>query len=293
MPDLLLRATAANGAIRAVAVLTTDLVNDAMRRHGTSYTASAALGKALTGGVLLASTLLKEIGVLNISINGRGPLGPIHVDAWAGGTVRGYLANPGVEIRLTDDGRLDVGAGVGTAGTLSVTHDIGRGHPYTGTVELVTGELGDDFTHYLATSMQTRSAVSLGFLLDKEGKASVAGGFIVQLMPSAVDELAERIEATLQSLPSFSRLYREAGNLEGVLAAALQGFSVELHPTDEMPVFACPCSMDRVLRAIATLGAAEIQDMMAQEQETEVHCKYCNTRYEVTHAQLAQLLDLA
>ena len=293
MPDLLLRATAANGAIRAVAALTTDLVNDAMTRHRTSYTASAALGRALTGGVLMASALLKEIGVLNISINGRGPLGPIHVDAWAGGTVRGYLGNPEVEIRLTEEGRLDVGAGVGTEGILSITHDTGKGHPYTGTVELVSGELGDDFTHYLATSMQTRSAVSLGFMLDKEGKASVAGGFLVQLMPSAVDELAERIEGTLQSLPSFSRLYREAGSLEGVLEAALQGFSVELLPTDEVPNFACPCSMERVLRAIATLGPDEIQDMMAQEEATEVHCKYCNTRYEVSHAQLGKLLEKA
>jgi molecular chaperone Hsp33 len=290
MPDRVIIATAGNGQIRAVAAFTTDLVNEAARRHATSPTASAALGKALTGGLLLSAATMKGTGRLTIRIMGQGPLGLILVDAGANGTVRGYVSHPEVDLAPTPQGTIDVGGAVGQSGTMSITHDTGLGHPYTGTVALQSGQLGDDFTHYLATSMQVPSAVSLGIFVEPSGHIEVAGGLLVQLMPNAGDEIAWRLEQTLNRLPSFTQLARQYHTLEAILAAALEGFAVEILQVDGTVRFECPCSPERVLRAIASLGEAEIRDMIEVEGQAEVRCHFCNERYLVTREQLVELL---
>lgn len=293
MSDRLIKATAANGQIRAVAAFTTDLVNEARRRHHTQPTATAALGKALTAALLLSSSTMKGAGRMTIRIIGNGPLGIILVDASGDSTVRGYVSHPEVDLPPTPQGRLDVGGAVGQSGTLSITHDTGLGRPYTGTVELVSGELGDDFTHYLATSMQTPSAVSLGIFVEGNGTVETAGGLLLQLMPNAGDEIAWRLEQTLLRLPSFTELTRQYHTLEGILGAALEGFAVDILHTDESVRFECPCSLERVMRAIASLGEAEIQDMIETEGKAEVTCHFCNEQYQVSREQLQELVDTA
>lgn len=292
MPDILVKATAADGLIRAVAAFTTDMVNEAQRRHTTSPTATAALGKALSAGLLLSSATMKDDRAsLTIRVMGGGPLGLILVDARPTGAVRGYVSRPDTHLPPTPQGTLDVGGAVGRSGTLVITHDNGLGgQPYTGTVELVSGELGDDFAHYMATSMQTPSAVSLGIFVQPSGEVEVAGGLLVQLMPNAGDEIAERLEETLKQLPSFTQLARQYGSLDKILQAALSGFAVEILHTDETVRFECPCSTERVMRAIAALGPNEIREMIEEQGQAEATCHFCNEQYVVSREQLEGLL---
>lgn len=291
MPDSMLVAMAGHYQIRAVAAFTTGLAEEARRRHQTSPTASAALGKALTAGLLLSAAGMKGVGRLTIRVMGDGPLGPILVDAGADGTVRGYLAHPEVHLAPTERGTLDVGGAVGRHGTLSVTHDTGRGHPYTGTVQLVSGELGEDFAHYMAHSMQIPSALSLGIFIGPTGEVESAGGLLVQLLPGAGDEVAWRLEQTVQQLPSFTQLMHQVDSLEEVLAAALEGFAVEILGTDSRIRFECPCSTERVLRVIASLGEAEIRSMIEEDGQAEVRCHFCNQVYLISRDQLLQLVE--
>ncbi|HEY9855242.1 MAG TPA: Hsp33 family molecular chaperone HslO [Stenomitos sp.] len=290
MSDSLVKATAGDGRIRALAAFTTDLVNEARRRHDTTPTATAALGKAMTAGLLLSAATMKERGRLTIRILGNGPLGPLLIDAGADGTVRGYVSHPEVNLPPTPQGTIDVGGAVGHEGTLAVTHDHSLGNPYTGTVELVSGEIGDDFAMYMAKSMQVPSALSLGIFVEPSGEVEVAGGLLIQLMPDAGDEIAWRVEQTMSRLPSFTQLARQYHTLDKILAAALEGFSLEILQTDETIRFECPCSTERVMRAIASLGETEIRSMIDEEGQAEVRCHFCNEQYLIGKAQLEELL---
>ena len=283
-----MKATAAGGRIRAVAVRTTDLVEEARKRHEMAPTAAAALGKALTGSLLLASTVRKT-GRLNVRIAGGGPIGGIFVDAGTDGTVRGYVGNAGLDLPPRANGHLDVGSAVGREGTLSVTYDVGT-KPYAGTVSLVSGELGEDFTAYLGKSEQIPSAVSLGVWVDKNGVQS-AGGFIVQLMPDAGDEIAERLEQSVMNAPFFTEMEMKKMPLTRILETVLQGFAVEILQ-DDMPVkFSCHCDEERVLNAIRLLGEAEIRDMIQVDGQAEVRCHFCNEQYIVPKDELERLVS--
>lgn len=285
--DHLVKATAAGGRIRAVAIRTSDLAEEARERHEMSPTAGAALAKAMTGGLLLASTLRKS-GRLNVRIGGGGPIGGLIVDAGSDGTVRGYVGNPILEMPPRLDGQLNVGAAVGRDGFLTVTYDVGK-RPYTGTVELVSGELAEDFTAYMARSEQIPSAVSLGVFVE-QGKIVSAGGLLVQLLPEAGDEIAERLEQTIRNLPSFTAMNREHLSLVQVLEKALEGFAVEILQDDQEVRFSCHCDSDRVLSAIKMLGEDEIRDMIATDGKAEVRCHFCNTKYEVSREELERLV---
>ncbi len=287
--DHLIKATAAGGRIRAVAIRTTDLAEEARRRHDLSPTAAAALGKAMTGALLLSATLRKS-GRLNVRIGGKGPLGGLLIDAGTDGSVRGYCGNPQLDLPLRADGLLNVGAAVGRDGFLSVTYDLGR-RPYTGTVALVSGELGDDFTAYLAHSEQIPSAVSLGIFVEN-GRVCSAGGILVQLMPDAGDEIAERLEQTVLTMPTFTALDRERVGLVQILERALAGFKVDILQEDQDVYFACRCDHKRVLDAIRILGPEEIQDMIAKDGQAEVRCHFCNTLYQIDRSQLEAMLNL-
>ncbi|HEY9724173.1 MAG TPA: Hsp33 family molecular chaperone HslO [Oscillatoriaceae cyanobacterium] len=288
MQDHLVRATAAGGRIRAVAIRTTGLVDEARRRHQTAPTATAALGKALTGGLLLASTLRKS-GRLNVRVVGNGPLGGIFVDAGTDGTVRGYVGNPALDLPPRENGHLDVGGAVGHSGTLSVTYDLGM-RPYTGTVALVSGELGEDFTSYLGNSEQIPSAVSLGIFVE-HGEVKSAGGYLVQLMPNAGDEIAERLEQTVMDVPFFTEMEMKRMPLRDILGQVLRGFNVEILGEDQPVRFACHCNDERVLGAIRMLGEAEIRDMIAVDGKAEVRCHFCNQLYLIQRDQLERLVS--
>ncbi|MEB3327729.1 MAG: Hsp33 family molecular chaperone HslO [Candidatus Sericytochromatia bacterium] len=286
--DHLVKATAAGGRIRAVAIRSTDLAEEARCRHDLSPTAAAAMGKAMTGTLLLAATLRKS-GRLNMRLVGGGPLGGIFVDAGTDGTVRGYVGNPAVELAPRPDGHLDVGGAVGRDGFLSVTYDLGR-RPYTGTVALTSGEVADDITAYLAHSEQIPSAVSLGIYVD-HGRVVSAGGLLVQLLPEAGDEIAERLEQAIRALPSFSEMDQAHLSLVQVLERALEGFAVEILQEDLGVRFACHCDLERVLNALRMLGAEELQDMIATDGCAEVRCHFCGQRYQVSREQLEALIS--
>ncbi|MEB3220520.1 MAG: Hsp33 family molecular chaperone HslO [Candidatus Sericytochromatia bacterium] len=287
MRDHLVKATAAGGRIRAVAIRTTDLAEEARVRHDLSSTAAAAMGKAMTGTLLLAATLRKS-GRLNMRLGGGGPIGGIFVDAGTDGTVRGYVGNPAVELPPRSDGHFDVGGAVGRRGTLSVTYDLGR-RPYTGTVALTSGEIADDITAYLAHSEQIPSAVSLGIYVE-HGRVVSAGGLLVQLLPDAGDEIAERLEQAIQSLPPFSEMAQAHLSLVQVLERALEGFNVEILQEDLGVRFNCHCDLDRVLNALRLLGPDELRDMIVTDGRAEVRCHFCNERYEVDREQLEGLV---
>lgn len=288
--DELIKATAAGGRIRAVAIRTTDLADEARRRHDMSPTAAAALGKALTGGLLLAATLRKE-GRLNVRIFASGqsmPIGGIFVDAGSDGTVRGYVGNASLELPPREDGQLDVGAAVGHEGFLSVTYDLGVSRNYTGTVELVSGELAEDFTAYLANSEQIPSAMMLGLHAGPDGITS-ASGLLVQLLPNAGDEIAERLEQTLLSMPSLTALQKQGAAPADWLKQALSGFQVEILETKPVR-FACGCSRTRVLDALRVLGPDELKDMIATDGRAEARCHFCAEAYEVSREELSALV---
>lgn len=286
--DHLVKATAAGGRIRAVAIRTSDLADEARERHEMGLTAAAALAKAMTGTLLLASTLRKS-GRLNVRIGGGGPIGGIIVDAGTDGTVRGYVGNALVDLPPRPDGNLDVGGAVGREGFLTVTYDMGK-RPYTGTVEMVSGELGDDFTAYLARSEQIPSAVSLGVYAE-HGRIVSAGGLLVQLLPEAGDEIAERLEQTIRNMPSFTAMNREHMSLVQVLERALEGFAVDILEEDHEVRFSCHCDNERVLAAIRLLGEEEIRDMIATDGRAEVRCHFCGQKYVISREELERLVS--
>lgn len=288
MTDHLVKATAAGGRIRAVAIRTTDLAEEARKRHEMAPTAAAALGKALTGSLLLAATLRKS-GRLNVRIAGGGPIGGIFVDAGTDGTVRGYVGDPTVDLPLRENEHLDVGGVVGRDGLLSVTYDLGV-RPYAGTVKLVSGELGEDFAAYLGKSEQIPSAVSLGIWVDK-GVVKSAGGFIVQLMPDAGDEIAERLEQTIMNAPFFTEMEMKKMPLSKILERVLEGFAVEILQEDQEVRFSCHCDSERVLNAIRLLGEDEIRDMIETDGKAEVRCHFCNEQYLVSKGELERLVS--
>lgn len=286
----LVKVTAGGGRVRALCTFTSLLVEAARQRHETSPIATAALGKALTGGLLLSSALMKGEGRLTIRIVGGGPIGGIIVDAGADGSVRGYVGRPDLYLSSGDKAIVDVGAAIGREGFLYVTHDSGPGHPYTGVVQLVSGELGEDFTHYLATSEQIPAAVSLGIFINRDGSVASAGGLMAQLLPDAGDEIAWRLEQTIRALPGFSELMGRCSTPEAVIREALAGFQIDSISHHEVE-FQCRCSREKVMAAIASLGEREIEAMIAEDGKAEVRCHFCSEKYHVSDAQLRELIQ--
>lgn len=285
MRDRLITASAAGGLIRAVAAVTTALTDEARVRHHTSPTATVALGRALTGAALLAAAQHQQPGRITLRILGDGPLGAIVVDANPDGTVRGYLKNPEVDLPLTADGQFNVKGAVGSHGHLHVTGSQGAS-----TTELVSGEIGGDLTHYLASSAQIPSAVMLGVYINQDESVRVAGGVIVQLKPGAGEEIAERLENTLIHVPTFTELAGEGLNLENILQRVLDGFRVELQTEVDLH-FSCRCSHAKVLDALAMIDPGQIRTMIEEDEGAEVTCHFCGDRYQLTRDQLEGLLE--
>lgn len=287
MSDYLVKALAYDGQVRVYAVRTTDTVAEAQRRHQTWRTASAALGRAMTAGVMMGA-MLKGDEKLTIKIEGDGPLGHILVDSNATGDVRGYVNNPRVDFESNEHGKLDVKRAVGTSGSLTVVKDIGLRDYFTGQVPLVSGELGEDFTYYFVTSEQVPSSVGVGVLVNPDDTILAAGGFILQLMPGTEDETITKIEESLKMIPPISKLIEAGLTPEEILDKLFGKENVKVLET--MPVqFECTCSKERFGDAIISLGKEEITDMIETEGMAEAHCHFCNERYLFSKEELEAL----
>lgn len=291
MADQLIRATAAEGGIRAVGAIATRLTEEARQRHKLSYVATAALGRTMTAGLLMASSMKRTGSRVNVRVKGDGPLGGILVDAGLDGTVRGYVGNPSVELPPNAKGKLDVGGAVGS-GYLYVVRDIGRGYPYSSTVELVSGEIGDDVAHYLVNSEQTPSALVLGVFVEAAG-VTAAGGLLIQVLPKAArdEALVETLESRVAGLAGFTPLLQAGKTLPEIFDDLLGDMGLEIFSERQMLRFHCGCSFDRVLGALKILGEAELQDMIIKDDGAEATCDFCGNVYQASSDQLAQLIS--
>jgi len=292
MADQLIRSTAAAGGIRAVGVITTRLTEEARRRHKLSYVATAALGRTMSAGLLLASNMKREGSRVNIRVKGKGPLGGILIDAGLDGTVRGYVDNPGVELPPNERGKLDVGGAVGHDGYLYVVRDVGYGYPYSSTVELVSGEIGDDIAHYLVTSEQTPSALVVGVFVGAEG-VTADGGILIQVLPKAArdEALVQTLESRVAKLSGFTPLLQADKTLPEILEQLLGDMDLVILPEIQLVRFHCGCSFDRVLGALKMLGEAELQDMIEKDNGAEATCHFCGEVYQASSHHLAQLIE--
>jgi molecular chaperone Hsp33 len=287
MKDYLVKALGYNGQVRAYAVSSTEMVGEAQRRHGTWPTASAALGRAMTAGVMMGA-MLKGDDKLTIKIEGGGPIGAILVDCNAKGEARGYVTNPQTHFELNEHGKLDVRRAVGTEGMLTVVKDLGLRDFFTGQTPIVSGELGEDFTYYLVTSEQVPSSVGVGVLVNPDNTILAAGGFILQLMPGTEEETISQIEERLKVIPPISKLIQNGLTPEEILEELLGKGNVQI--LEKMPVkFQCQCSKERIADAIVSLGTEEIQDMIEKEGSAEAQCHFCNEVYRFSKEELIEL----
>lgn len=289
--DYLVKALAFDNKVRAYAAKTTDTVGEAQKRHQTWPTASAALGRSMTAGVILGS-MLKGDAKLTVKVEGGGPIGAILVDSNAKGEVRGYVTNPQTHFDLNDKGKLDVARAVGTDGNLTIVKDIGMKDHFSGQVPIVSGELGEDFTYYLVTSEQVPSSVGVGVLVNPDNTILAAGGFIIQLLPGTDDETIATIEERLNTIEPISKLIQRGLSPEEILNEVLGEGNVRI--LEKQPVaFKCQCSKERIENAIISLGKGEIQAMIEEEGQAEAQCHFCNEQYVLSREDLENLLQEA
>ncbi|MCQ2499995.1 MAG: Hsp33 family molecular chaperone HslO [Lachnospiraceae bacterium] len=290
--DYIVRATAANGQIRAFAATTRNLVEEARSRHNTSPVATAALGRLMTGAVMMGVMMKGDRDLLTLQIVGDGPLQGITVTADAKGTVKGYVENPMVLIPANSIGKLDVRGAVGN-GSLTVIRDLGLKEPYVGRIDLPSGEIAEDLTYYFAVSEQVPSTCGLGVLMNKEdATVKQAGGFIVQLMPGTADEVIDKLEQNLSGIQSVTTMLEAGDTPEQILEHLLGNMDLEI--LDTIPAsFCCNCSWERVSRALISLGQKELQNLIDEGQPVELLCHFCNEAYTFTVDDLKEMLKVA
>ncbi len=288
MRDYMIRGTAAGEKIRAVATVTTQMVEDARIRHATSATATAALGRSLTAALLLGAGLKAGQSVM-LRVLGNGPIGAIIAQADAEGRVRGYATNPHADLPETARRKLDVGGLVGRRGTLHVTRDLGMRSPYHGSAPLVSGEIAEDLAAYLASSEQIPSVVALGVLVDRDLHVLASGGLCVQALPGASADVVADLEARARRLPPITQLVAEGCTPEEILAAALGGMDSSIGATSPV-VFQCRCSRRRVEEMLCGLGVEELEALLAQEGRAEVTCRFCGDRYLLERPEVEALI---
>lgn len=287
--DRLIRGTALNGKVRAFAVRTTELVEELRRRHDTYPTATAAMGRTVTAAAMMGA-MLKGSEKLSIMVKGNGPIGQIVAESNALGEVRGYVHNPHIHLPSNSMGKLDVAGAVGTEGFIDVIKDLGMKEPYRGSIPIISGELGDDFTYYFAVSEQTPAAVGLGVLVDTDESVIVAGGFIVQLLPGLTDAEITEIEKAVGAMPSVTALLDQGLEPEEMLRYLLPDAVV----MDELDInFACQCSRERVEQTLVSLGRDELERLIAEDEQAEVVCHFCNEAYVFNKDDLQVILEQA
>ena len=288
MKDYIVRATAANSQIRAFAATTRNVVETARAAHNTSPVATAALGRLLTAGAMMGSMMKNDSDMLTIQIKCNGPIQGLTVTADVKGNVKGYVENPNVMLPPSKKGKLDVAAAL-DLGVLSVIKDMVLKEPYVGQTILTTSEIAEDLTYYFATSEQVPSSVGLGVLMEKDNTVKQAGGFIVHVMPFVEDAVVDKLEANIAKIDSVTSMLDQGYTPEKILETVLEGMDVEF--TDTMSTeFTCNCSKERVEKALISIGRKDIQEMINDGKEIEMHCHFCNTSYQFTVDELKEIL---
>ena len=277
MSDYIVRATAANSSIRAFAITSKNMVEEARVHHNTSPIMTAALGRLLTGGAMMGTMMKGEKDLLTLQIQCSGPAKGLTVTADAFGHVKGFALNPVVDLPPNAQGHLNVGGAL-DLGILSVIKDMGLKEPYVGQCQLQTGEIAEDLTYYFATSEQIPSAVGLGVLMNKDNTVKQAGGFILQLMPFTPDDVIEKLEKRISEIDSVTMMLERGLSPEGILEEILGEFGVEV--TDTLPTaFVCDCSKEKVSRALATISKKDMDSIINDGESIEVKCQFCNKAY--------------
>ncbi|GFO68713.1 33 kDa chaperonin [Geomonas limicola] len=285
--DYLVRIITKSGNVRALACLTTDLVEDICKRHGTLPTASAALGRALTAGTLMGA-FLKTGQRVALRFEGNGPLKKIIVEADSNGSVRGYVGNPEVNLQKPD-GSLDVPGAIGRAGFLTVAKDLGMREPYSGTVQLYTSQVAQDLALYLVESEQIPSAVGLAEYVEPTGEVAVSGGVLIQAVPPVDTDVVEKLMARIEQLPQLSVLLREGKTPEEILELLFAGIPYDVLEKRELG-FACSCSRERIERVLISMGREELASLREEQHGAEVTCEFCGQRYSFSEADLVGLI---
>ena len=289
MKDYIVSAMAAGEQIRAFACTTRELVEHARSIHNTSPVMSAALGRMLTAAAMMGSMMKGEKDILTLQIKSDGPAGGITVTADSEANVKGYANEPNVIIPAKPNGKLDVSGAIGP-GVLRVIKDMGLKDPYVGEVALQTGEIAEDLTYYYAASEQVPSSVGLGVLMNRDNTVRQAGGFIIQLMPFATDEVIGILEENLKSLDSVTNMLDGGDTPETMLSKVLKGLDIEFTGTKSCE-YKCNCSRERLERVMLSLGKKELDEMIKEGKPVEVECHFCNTKYVFTPEELANLME--
>ncbi len=289
MRDQLVRAISKDGLIKVSAVSTRDLTERARQIHKTLPVATAALGRLLAGASMMGNALKEEAASLTLQIKGGGPLGTLLAVSDHEGNVRGTVENPAVDIPLREDGKLDVGTAVGNQGTLTVIRDLRMKEPYVGSVGLLWGEIAEDIALYFVESEQIPTACGLGVLVDRDQSVLSAGGYLVQLLPGAGEETAERLEASLRAAGPVTELLKADPDPEALLRAALPGLALEV--LEKRPIaYRCDCSRERMERALISLGREELRAMIDEQGSAELTCRFCDNVQRFSREELEALL---
>lgn len=290
--DEIVRAISADGFVKIAAADTRVIAERARNIHMTLPVATAALGRTMTATALIGNTLKGNGASVTVRINGGGPIGSIIVVSDPEGNVRGYVQNAAVRLPLREDGKLDVGGAVGKEGMLTVIKDIGMREPYVGSVQLVSGEIAEDFTLYFAESEQTASAVALGVLVDTDQSVLASGGYIAQLMPGAPDEVIDRLEQNVKNAGAITTMLSSGMSAEDVINKVLDGLSPRILEHDPIE-YRCACSRDKVIGALLGMGKDELTEMADEGKDAEITCQFCDTIYKFSPAEIRSLVAKA
>lgn len=289
MNDYLVRGMTMDGFVKAVAIRSTQLVRRGAEIHKTSPNATAAFGRALTAASMMGNMQKKENGSMTLQIKGGGPIGGIVCVSDPVGNVRGYVLEPNVPLVEKYPGKLDVGATVGTNGTLTVIRDLQMKEPYVGSVELISGEIGDDVTAYFAQSEQTPTACALGVLIDTDTSVKVAGGYLLQLLPGAPDDVIDRLEQGIQRAGAVTAMLEQGMTPEDILGQVCGDLGIVFMETTEVG-YQCYCSRERVTAALISLGEQELREIQSEGKTFPVECQFCDTVYEFTPEDVEAIL---
>ena len=290
MKDYLVRGMSLDGYVKMVAIRSTNLVQRATEIHHTTANATAAFGRALTAASMMGNMQKVENGSMTLQIKGDGPIGSIVCVSDPVGNVRGYVYNANVPFVEKYPGKLDVGATVGTDGTLTVIRDLQMKEPYVGSVELVTGEIGDDVTAYFAQSEQIPTACALGVLVDRDQSVKVAGGYLIQLLPGATEDIIEKVEQGIQRAGAVTKMLNDGLTPEDILGQVCGELGVTFMETMEVS-YKCYCSRDRVTAALVSLGKEELTEIMNEGEAFPVECQFCDTVYTFTPEDICAILN--
>ena len=281
----IIRCITSDGLVMATAIDSTDIVAEAERIHKTSATVTAALGRLLTAGSMMGNMLKSKDNTLTLRLAGDGPAGNLIVVSDWEGDVRGYVSNPVVEIPLNNKGKLDVAGAVGRQGNLYVTKDLGMKEPYNGCIPLVSGEIAEDITAYYAVSEQIPTVCALGVLVNPDLTVKAAGGYIIQLLPAAGEDVIEKIERSMENLPSVTAMLSTGETPHGILKRALSEFEVEVLYEHDV-YYKCNCSKERIETALITLGTKELNEMADEGEDIEIKCHFCDKAYKLSPNEL-------